>query len=177
MTTDPLAQAAVVAYCGWDPTVQVTDQTVLLDGNGTSLLVLPSLHVTGVSAVTFTDQWGSTTARTVAPTATPAVGDAPTADVGWSENGCLIWNGCDYGGWPVGQRNIAVIYSGGYASIPADIQAVLDSISRRTGGPNLGAVSTRMGTAAVTFGQQLASGGLLLVETMVLDRYRIPRVA
>jgi hypothetical protein len=173
---DPLAWAAMVAYCGWDPTEQVTDRTVLLDGTGTRLLALPSLYVTDVSAVSMTDCYGETSLRPVAPVAYPSLGTATTADVGWSENGVLIWNGYLYGGWPSGQRNISVTYSGGYNVLPDDLQAALDSVGKRTAGM-LGATSRRMGTAAVAFSGVASEGGLLLVEQMVFDRYRLFKVA
>lgn len=163
---DPLASAAMVAYCGWDPTVPVTE-TVLLDGNGTRLIALPSLHVTALTAITVTDQWGTVT--------TPTLG--PGNQVGWSVNGCLTWNDWCYPGWPIGQGNIAVTYSGGYDPTPDDLAAALASLGKRTSAPTFGATSRRMGTAAVSFGSQVSSGDFLMVEQMVFDRYRLPRVA
>lgn len=161
---DPLAVGALVAYCGWDPTTSVTE-TVLLDGNGTRLLALPSLFVTAVTAVSVTDRWGTVT--------TPTIG--PGTEVGWSVNGCLTWNGV--GGWPEGQQNIAVTYTGGYDFMPDDLEAALASISNRTTSPVFGATSRRMGATSIGFGAQVSSGDLLMVERMVLDRYRIPRAA
>ena len=161
---DPLAIGAMVAYCGWDPTASVTS-TVALDGNGTRVLALPCLHVTAVTTITVTDQWGTVT--------TPTIG--PALDVGWSENGCLTWNGLC--GWPIGQRNIVITYTGGYDDIPDDLEAALESVANRTTSTAFGATSRRLGSASISFGAQVSSGDLLMIERMVFDRYRIPRSA
>lgn len=156
----------MVAYCGWDPTVLVTDGVVELDGSGTSLLTLPCLNVTDVASVTVTDYWG---------TAYTALATAP-ADYSWSSDGCIEWSSYKYCGvWPAGHRNVSVVYSGGYDGPPDDLEAALQKLSGRLGGMGLG--SRRMGTAAVNYGSTIAAGGLLLVEQMVFDRYRIPRAA
>lgn len=161
MTVDPLAQAVMVAYCGWDPTAIVADATELLDGDGSPVLFLPSLQVTDVTSVTITCADGSTW--------TPTVG--PGMNVGWSANGTLTWN-C-FGYWPVGQQNVSVVWSGGYTDEPADLDAALCSVSNRI--PRMGRTSSKLGSAAFTYAASVADGGLLLVEQMVFDRYRIPR--
>jgi hypothetical protein len=164
-TPDPLAVAAMVARCKWDPTVLVEDETIALHGDGSDLLTLPSLHVTDVSAVQLVNHDGTTRDLIVGP----AVG----AEVGWRENGELRWHGWRWRGWPCGDRNVQVTYSGGYADVPADLAAALASLSRRTSSITVGATSRKMGTAAVTLAQSIAEGGLLITEQMVFDRYRI----
>lgn len=169
MTVDPLAQAAMVAYCDWDPTDAVADATILLDGNGTTSLFLPSLYVTDVTAVVVTLPDGTTYDAQI----------GTGADVSWSQNGELRWLptavygvGC----WPEGDRNVSVTYSGGYSPTPADLAAALDSLTTRMPKITSGLTSAKIGTASMTYAAAVASGGLLLVEQMVLDRYRIPRV-
>jgi len=156
----------MVAHCGWDPTVPVTDETITLDGNGTFWLFLPSLHVIAVSAVVVTNPDGSTYTATIGP---------GLNDVGWSENGTLTWqSSCNGGAWPEMQQSVSVTYSGGYATIPADLQAALDKLSSRM--PSItGASVKRLGSASISKSAAVATGGLLLVEQMVFDRYRIPR--
>lgn len=156
----------MVAYCGWDPTVLVIDDTVLLDGNGTEWAFLPCLNVTGVSSVTVTNPDGSTYMPTIGPGMT---------DVGWSADGILTWqSGCNGGRWPEQQEAISVTYSGGNDGAPDDLAAVLANLTARL--PKMtGAVSKRIGSAAISYAQTVADGGLLLVEQMVLDRYRLPR--
>lgn len=151
----------MVAYCGWDPTVMLTGVASTFDGDGTQLLLLPCLNVTAVVSVTFTNDDGTTTVQVVGP-----------GGISWKPNGELI----SYCGWPVGSQNITVVWSGGYDGPPNDLQAALDSFGARTAGP-LGMQSQKMGTASVTLGATIAAGGMLLVEQMVFDRYRIPRVA
>lgn len=174
--TDPLAQAVMVAYCGWDPTEMVTNRTVTLDGNGTRLLTLPSLYVTGVSSVTVTDQYG--TVHTYLSTDSPATIGPGNTMVGWSENGVLIYGDPALCGvWPEDLQNVTVTYSGGYTSVPADLAAVLASLTNRMPQLQSGRTSARLGSAAFAYAATVAGGGLLLVEQMVLDRYRIIRAA
>lgn len=165
-SVDPLAQAAMVAYCRWDPTAVVTDETVLLDGNGALALFLPSLYVTAVSAVSVTLPDGSTYAAKI----------GSGLDVAWNEGGQLAWlpssmSGVGY--WPEGLRNVSVTYSGGYATVPADLQAALNSLTNRMPKVLSGLTTAKIGTASMTYGAALAAGGLLSVEQWVFDRYRI----
>ncbi|SDJ07844.1 hypothetical protein SAMN05444157_1621 [Frankineae bacterium MT45] len=162
---DPLAVAIMVSRCHWDPTLIVEDEQVVLDGDGGKSLFLPSLHVTDVSAVSVVDSHGVTTDLAI----------GPGLDVGWSENGELQRSSYPYA-WPVGQRNITVTYSGGYVDVPATLTAVLDSLTSRMPQIKSGAASRKLGTASVAFAQSVAEGGLLSVETMILDRYRIQPV-
>lgn len=162
----------MVAYCDWDPTTPVTE-TVNLDGNGTTLMPLPSLFVTAVTGVVVTDQYGNSYTATIDQPAVPA-----GSDVGWSQNGLLEWHpwrDSRYPTWPEGQQNIAVTYSGGYPTTPSDLDAALTHLSGRIPAMT-GATSKRLGSASVTVAQQIANGGLLLVEQMVFDRYRLPKV-
>ncbi|MDQ1738100.1 MAG: hypothetical protein QOH56_4351 [Pseudonocardiales bacterium] len=164
--TDPLAQAAMVAWCGWDPTEVVTDRTIKLDGTGNDLLLLPSLHVTGVSAISVTDRWGTVTVPTI----------GPGMDCDWSENGCLVWNSWARGNvWPYGQRNVGVTYSGGYTvdTLPAEIPSVLASITKRMPTASSGKQSKTMGSTSFTYSKTATAGELLVVEQLVLNRYRI----
>lgn len=169
-TPDPLAQAAMVAYCGWDPTTQVTDAVATLSGTGSPSIFLPSLAVTAVTAVSVTFPDGY-------------VYDAQIGeglDVSWRENGELRWlptASRPWIYWPEGLDNIQVTYSGGYNPIPADLTAALNSLSSRMPTIQSGLTSAKIGTAAMTYAAPLAAGGFLMVEQMVFDRYRIVRAA
>jgi len=172
---DPLAQAAMVAYCGWDPTTPVTGQVETLDGNGTTLLTLPSLYVTAVTGVTVTG--GDGTVRTYSDGDSPATIGPGRTQVGWSTNGVLTFKGADFGGvWPEDVGNVSVTYSGGYTALPDDLMAALTSLGKRTAG-TAGVTGKRLGSASLTYAAQIAAGGLLMVEQMVFDRYRIPRAS
>lgn len=163
---DALAVGAMVAYCGWDPTVLVTNKTVLIDGNGTYLAYLPSLYVTAVTAVVVTNGDGSIFTSVVS---------GSLADISWGVNGVLTWESPNNGGaWPSGQQNIAVTYSGGYDGPPDDLLAALMSVTARS---RTGAVAQRVGTASINYDPVIAQGDFLLIEKMVFDAYRIPKVA
>lgn len=169
-TIDPLALAAMVAYCGWDPTTPVVDEQILLDGNGTLSMFLPSLYVTAVTAVAVTLPDGSTYAAQI----------GTGLDVSWSVGGELTWLSTALGGvgcWPEGNQNIAVTYSGGYPAIPDDLQAALDSLTTRMPKVTSGLTQAKIGTASMTYAAALAQGGLLSVEQWVFDKYRIVKAA
>lgn len=159
----------MVAYCGWDPTAVVTDGTVVLDGNGTALAFLPSLHVTGVSALTVTLDDGSTYDALI----------GAGLDVMWGENGTLQWlpSSLALSAFPDALANVSVTYSGGYAEIPADLAAALASVSARIPTMQTGMSTAKIGTAVITRAASIAQGALLLVEQMVFDRYRILKAA
>lgn len=162
MSNDPLAVAAMVAWCGWNPIEPVTDEVIVLDGNGTTLLTLPSLHVTAVSSVIVTDRFDNITTLTVG---------TGSADVQWSEDGTLSLCSLILGCWPEGKRNVQVTYSGGYPAddAPAEIQAVLDSIGKRTATMSAGLKSKSLGKARFDY----YPPDLLLVEQLVLNRFKI----
>jgi hypothetical protein len=166
---DPLALGAVIAYCGWDPTSQVTE-TVHLDGNGTFRVWLPSLRVTAVNAVVVTNWDGSTYTATI----------GPGNDVGWSENGTLTWQSCNNGArWPSEAQSISVTYTGGYIGIPSDLAAAIESLATRRTNPALsqGVINETTGPYHVGYSPTVAAGGFLTIEQMVLDKYRIVRAA
>lgn len=170
---DPLAVGAMIAYCGWDPTEYFVNLAVTLDGNGTSTLALPSLKVTGVSSVIVTDGYGSV--FTYLSTDSPAsIGPGETM-VSWSEHGILTCSDPDLAGaWPDGQGNVVVTYSSGTGTEDLALTAAVAHLSNRIA--TMGATSAKMGTASLAYGAATATGGMLLIEQMVFDKYRIPRV-
>lgn len=166
MAYDPFALGVVQDYCGWDPTAVVTNGTVTLDGNGTTVAFLPSLYVTAVTAVTVTNPDGSTYTATIGP---------GMNDVGWSDDGVLEWQSCNNGAcWPDMLQAVQVTYSGGYDPVPPDLDACLTKLGTRLSG-TFGQTSQSVGGASIAYAQTVAAGGLLTVEQWVLDRYRIVR--
>ncbi len=156
----------MISRCGWDPLELVRDRTLLLDGNGISLLTLPSLWVTDVSAVVVTDLGGTAWPLTIGPCLN---------DIAWSDNGVLeLKTGWVCGGiFPADRRNVAVTYSGGYAKPPDDLQAALDSVSKRAARESSNVRSKRMGQTSITYNDP----NLLTTEQMVFDRYRLFKAA
>jgi hypothetical protein len=77
--------------------------------------------------------------------------------------------------WPYGQRNVGVTYSGGYTvdTLPAEIPSVLASITKRMPTASSGKQSKTMGSTSFTYSKTATAGELLVVEQLVLNRYRI----
>lgn len=164
-TISTAALGVVEAYCGWSPLL-VTDAVVTLDSDGGSVIALPCLNVTAVSAVVLngTDRWGQPF-----PTLTEGT------DWDWRTNGILTSYGCD--GWPFGGQRVTVTYSGGYDLLPDGMLAVIASIAERmdlgntiqSHLENVGGIQQN-----ITYAQSATAGtGLTAVECAVLDRWRI----
>lgn len=167
--TSALALAAVVGYCGWNPTVTAGPQpSVTLDGNGTGLLALPCLGVTGVSALSFTDNFGTTYTLD------------PVNDIEVSANGLVALkcpNSANQYAFPEGFGNVHVTYSGGLSDSVdiANVTAALGSIDGRL--VSMGLMKAEIGSAKLQYGATFQSGDLLDIEKIVLDRYRLPKVS
>lgn len=115
-------------------TFQSAERTEKYDGNGQPVLVLRNAPVSAVSSVSLVDSSG---------TATALESTAYTVDL---VNGRLLWNGAGGSwfqlgydnpaqlgargrvGWPTGFQNIQVVYTGGYATVPHDLQGLSTDI-------------------------------------------------
>ncbi|WP_028924199.1 hypothetical protein [Pseudonocardia acaciae] len=140
------ASGVVRDYCGWAITAQ-TDVESVVDSDGARVVVLPSLHVTAVRAVT------------------DAVTGAPITGYRWSTNGTLVRTD---GRWPAGPRAVRVRYDSGYAEPPAALGPVVCSMASRFATPT-GVASVTVGAQTVTY----TGDGLSRLEEVVLNRYRI----
>lgn len=161
------ASAWVRAYCGWHITPSLSETTIL-DTNGGTVLVLPTLHMTGLGAVVYSD----TVSTAVPPVATVV----PPVNLTWSEKGLVSLN--NFGSWPAGLRTVTVSYTHGYAEVPDAVRAVTVAVAKRipalmdsvTAGA-VGGVSWQYG--GMLAGQAALSSSFTAVEAMVLDRYRV----
>lgn len=170
--TDAQATAAlglVEAYCGWP--LQTNTYTTTLDGDGGPVLVLPSLNVTAVSALTLigNDSWGN-------PWPTVTVG----VDWDWRTNGVLTalpGGALTCTGWPNTGQSVHVTYTGGYDALPDGVLAVLASVAERVAVQstiqsdleNVGGIQQN-----TTYSQSATAGaGLTPIECAVLSRWRI----
>lgn len=154
------AEAEVRAYCGWHIAPQRTD-TLVLDGPGGPLLVLPSLHVVSVASV--------------AENGT----EVDPEGYAWSAAGVVrrtssatVWRSC--AGWTDDYRAVSITLTHGYDEMPLDVQAVIDRLAARSvDDPSqysqVGAVAYATGADGLP-----ASGSLTALDRMVLDRYRLP---
>lgn len=144
------AGAAVRAECGWHIAPRVTE-TVTLDGDGGNLLVLPSLHVVTVTAVTDAD-------------------DVALDDWSLSSLGLLERTGCRL--WPKGYGSVKVTLTHGLTKAPPDLVAVVVELARE-----LKASATAPAGAEVVGPFQFRSEGGAMSWTRqrlsTLKRYRL----
>ncbi|MGF7125017.1 hypothetical protein [Rhodococcus sp. BE178] len=138
--------AAIRNYCGWHVT-PVVNETLTVDGNGGTILDLPTLHLVSVSEV--------------------RVRGAAVPDVEWSSDGTLR------GSWPDRYRGVEVTISHGYATAPDLITVAMDAMARAAQS-ELGGGEETIGP--FSFGASQGGVSFFAHELAVLDRYRLPRL-
>lgn len=113
------------------PVSLVERDEIVLDGDGSTVLVLPSPHVVAVHEVTVQGQ---------------------TVDIEWSESGTLRRTQ----GWPDAWRAVRVVYSHGWDPVPADVAgAVLEAAAASAAawrGGTLGVQSMTVGGESLRVG-------------------------
>lgn len=150
------AVAAVRGYCGWHIAPSVTE-TLTVDGPGTGMLLLPTLHLTAVSAVNNDGE------------------AVPEFDkLQWTERGAIRQN-ARY--WSSSWRGVEATVTHGYEDFPADVLAVIRDMAKSV--DRIGASALTSGPHQVQFGVtgagvQAGAVGMSDLQKMVLDRYRIP---
>lgn len=158
------AEAAVRAYCGWH-IYPSRDDTVVVDGSGAHLLMLPTLHLTDVASVTETATFSEG----------PVVLDLTDGLVQWSANGYLVREGQR---WTTRLRGVEADITHGYPDLPLDLQAVVLALSSRAVASPGGATLDQAGPFQVRLATNSdgTAGGVLLtgLERSVLDTYKIP---
>ncbi|WP_410877364.1 hypothetical protein [Nocardia sp. A7] len=133
-------------YCGWHIAPSIT-QTLTLDGPGRRTLLLPSLYVTAITAVT-------------------EDGTAVPADqFDWSEKGMLRHRS---GLWTDRWRGITVTLTHGYDQAPAGVIGVIADVVADALSVPLGTVPEKMGPFEFGGGGTAFKGHQLAV----LSRYR-----
>lgn len=139
------ACAAVRAYCGWHVAPSVTE-TVTVDGSGSSVQLLPTLHLTSLVSITND-------------------GTAVT-DPEWSEAGMVR------GSWTSKWRGVTAEMVHGYDDCPAEIVGILhEAASRGVAGSAVSQVGqVRMGGVSGVPG----AASFLMEQTAILDRYKLP---
>ena len=149
------------SYCGWSISAEDGAEWTL-DGDGSEVLGVPSLHLRAVTSVQ-----ADVTALNV------------TDELEWSEAGYLL----NRNRWPRKLRSVVVVGDHGYEPVPAEIVTVTCSMASRlasTAGQG-GASSVRIGDYAETRpGTNVLTGavgadmlGASPTEQAILDRYRI----
>lgn len=148
------AQQSVRSYCGWHIAPNL-EQTITLDGDGTRTLLLPSLHVTGITSVLVEDK-------------------EIVDDIDWSVKGIIQRR---HGVFPEGLSSIKVKLKHGY-----DVEQVADVVSlilrvakRAANGPGVIASQSANGSTVsyLTAGGAPISVPLLQIEKDSLSPYKL----
>lgn len=155
------ATAAVRRYCGWHIAPAFTE-TVLLDGSGGSVLTLPTLHLTALSAVTE----NGTALTEYAPV-------DGSGDFEWSVLGSVRRV---RGLWTERYRAVSVTMTHGFDAAPDVAQIILQVTAAALSSP-MGATREQAGQLAVSWATTApgVSGGLSLLgrDLATLSLYRI----
>jgi len=159
------AEAQVRAYCGWHIAPEVAD-TLTLDGPGTGTLVLPSLHVVAIDAIT---EDGTVLDPTVYQWS-----QAGIVRRGAPGNGAWCWTVSNQYRWTGNLQGLTVELDHGYEEWPLDVQSVIDRVAARAA--EGASVLTQVGAVAyATDSDGMPAGGSLSSsDRAVLSRYKIP---
>lgn len=151
MPLTPLAAAtaAVADWCEWHVAPEKTE-TITVEGGGTDTLLLPTLHLVSVAAVTDLDNDG-----------------APVT--GWRQRTRGVLFGC----WAK-RRLYEVTMTHGYAAMPDSVQAVIDAVAAREPGSTGQLAQVGQVRYAVDPATGAPYGGLLTAaERSALARYKL----
>lgn len=150
------ASTAVRRWCGWHIAPVVTEELVL-DSPGGSLIVLPTMRLLEVTALTVGG----------------VVFDVESLE--WSANGEVRTR--DRRGWPEGFRNMSATIRHGFESAPDVAQVVQQVVANAVTSP-LGATREQAGQVSIQWAQTApgVAGGLSLLgrDLDVLAAYRLP---
>lgn len=144
-----VASGAIRAYCGWH-VAPVQRETLVLDGDGGTILDLPTLRMTGLDEV--------------------RVRGVVVEGVEWSSDGTLR------GRWPDVWRGIEIDLTHGFDEAPADLLGVLVDAAARAVNSTLGGAGAEV-IGPFSFSATEGSTALFGHELAVLDRYALPRLA
>lgn len=151
------AEGLVRSFCGWHIAASRTE-TITVRGRGRPTLLLPSLYVTAVTAVT--------------DDGTLLVHDE---DYTWSEAG-VITHAASFG-----TEFVEVTFTHGYDVPPPEVTGIVQAIAQRAVDNPGSRPRVQDGPFSDTFSQsgfnQAPALGLLDSEKETLRRYRIPGVA
>ena len=100
------ANAAVTAVLQWDPTSQL--RTEYYSGRGTGVLTPNASSITGITSISI---YQGTNANALPVDVTQCIIDR------WQ----IIWRG---GSFPVGLKNVTLVYTAGYLADSAEMQAI-----------------------------------------------------
>lgn len=145
------ASQAVVTYCGW-PIVRQVVVGQVFDTDGSWLLRLPTLLLVSVESV--------------------LLDGVEVTNYSWSADGVLA-RSWPYA-WPYGYRRVAVSYTHGYATVPADIAEIVVARAARAAALIPGLKSETVGGIQEVYADA-SNTGLGVFDKVALDRYRLFR--
>lgn len=149
------ASGVVRSYSGWQISAEhIRGQRV--DGDGSSVLMLPTLRLTAVTSVAVEE-------RRL----------ARGRDYTWSAAGVIRRLPPGHR-WPQAHQAIAASYRHGYDPVPAEIKAIAVSLAARTATVPAGLVQQTVGAITYRWAEGVTSIGLAPGEKAVLNRYRLP---
>lgn len=156
-----IATAEIKAWTG--QAIAEAAETVVLDPNDASVLFLPQLPVSAVSAVSVDN-----TAQVVA------------TDVDWYSHGAI--RRASGASWGTKRQSISVTYTHGFATIPDDLKRVcVKRAARLLGIPGVGAATLTADTEGNATGRRWSMEGpeppFDSADEAVMERYRILVVA
>jgi hypothetical protein len=145
-----IASDIVRTYVGHSVT-KVLNDTVILDGTGTSILLLPAAPVNGVDIVEIDGEL------------------LPATKYRWSKKGYILRT--DGTTWPTTPGSIEVIYNHGYDNVPEAILGVVLSLAGRITDGSSGIKQETIGSYSVTYADP--SPVLRANEQAGLDSFRV----
>lgn len=169
------ATSRIREYCGWHISPSITS-TVIADSDGGRLLVLPTLHLTGLTSLTLADD-------TVLDLADVTWDASGTLAIGWNPD--MAWNATT-GPWPVGipglyrpgYGRVTVVFTHGHPQIPDALREVAVGLATRMPAQMTTVDREAAGGVMRIYGGVLAGGftkaGFTAAEQAVCDRYRLP---
>lgn len=149
------ASGIIRGYCGWHIWPEITE-TLVLDGPGTELLLLPTHALSSVDALVETS-WG----RDATPVALNVV-----SDIAWSEAGMVRHT--DRRRWTSRPRGISITITHGLAFIPPEVAQLAAALAGRAKGNPSRLRRMQVGQRS----EDYAAAGLLEDEMRALDPYR-----
>lgn len=142
--------AAARKYCGWHVTGERTD-TITVDGTGGQVLLLPTLQLVDVLAVTEDDE------------------DVDLDTIHWSTRGALTKHR-PHQGWTRRYRGVTATITHGFADAPDWNTAILSAVDRLS----MGGAAKLVAGPYQYFAEPPVTGSMFsIAEKAILDAYRL----
>lgn len=168
-TKNEEAIALVRLYCGWHVAPE-QDDTLVMDGPGASTLILPSLHVVDLTAITEDGVLLDPTAYSWS-----SAGIVRRGDTSWWMTS-PYWRGCGPR-WTANLRGLEVELTHGYTDWPPEVMGVIERLTARANADDT--VLAQVGGvryATDADGMPVSGASVTDVDRHILDAYRLPEL-